>query len=551
MDLNKKSLKEFNKIISKRNQNVNIEKLFENDNYLIQTLKRTKRILLENPAEELETKLDNALQNINKNITLLNDPEINEYNTENNLFKKNYTAFLKTSENSNSVSLHEIINHYLSSGYKIPILDFDHNLFKVNPLIEENLNKMTNYFLTENRKKLTQNEILQLKSMMYLNKLNNIVGFKNRKRRESQIIAFNKRQMKLKEKGEKEEIKKLKESIAITKKLLHQMSLKEKNQKNLFNYGYRKSEQIVSSFKKVNTIKKLNSFKEHPLLQKKVGFKNFLETKDNSGTKLETSNNTTEENNENNESINNINNNMSKTEKTKTLNQPLRDYLLTKANLKSTKNAVLKRNQKMTFPYDRSLTNKTTIPNLPIALKTDVNFYKKKKYSHKTKLLERNKIKEDFALFSRTQVKDKKLNKYYSSSLKKKKFESRNKTNNININPFSNKTEFFDYTYRRLKRGDFEDIKSLVKKYLSEIEGRTEEEIEKILLKYDYKNFKVNLKELEIYINKKEIDRKTEKIYLNNFISKRISRPLESMRKKEEQISRLNKIITAIGNHSE
>ena len=551
MDLNKKSLKEFNKIISKRNQNVNIEKLFENDNYLIQTLKRTKRILLENPAEELETKLDNALQNINKNITLLNDPEINEYNTENNLFKKNYTAFLKTSENSNSVSLHEIINHYLSSGYKIPILDFDHNLFKVNPLIEENLNKMTNYFLTENRKKLTQNEILQLKSMMYLNKLNNIVGFKNRKRRESQIIAFNKRQMKLKEKGEKEEIKKLKESIAITKKLLHQMSLKEKNQKNLFNYGYRKSEQIVSSFKKVNTIKKLNSFKEHPLLHKKVGFKNFLETKDNSGTKLETSNNTTEENNENNESINNINNNMSKTEKTKSLNQPLRDYLLTKTNLKSTKNAVLKRNQKMTFPYDRSLTNKTTIPNLPIALKTDVNFYKKKKYSHKTKLLERNKIKEDFALFSRTQVKDKKLNKYYSSSLKKKKFESRNKTNNININPFSNKTEFFDYTYRRLKRGDFEDIKSLVKKYLSEIEGRTEEEIEKILLKYDYKNFKVNLKELEIYINKKEIDRKTEKIYLNNFISKRISRPLESMRKKEEQISRLNKIITAIGNHSE
>ena len=551
MDLNKKSLKEFNKIISKRNQNVNIEKLFENDNYLIQTLKRTKRILLENPAEELETKLDNALQNINKNITLLNDPEINEYNTENNLFKKNYTAFLKTSENSNSVSLHEIINHYLSSGYKIPILDFDHNLFKVNPLIEENLNKMTNYFLTENRKKLTQNEILQLKSMMYLNKLNNIVGFKNRKRRESQIIAFNKRQMKLKEKGEKEEIKKLKESIAITKKLLHQMSLKEKNQKNLFNYGYRKSEQIVSSFKKVNTIKKLNSFKEHPLLQKKVGFKNFLETKDNSGTKLETSNNTTEENNENNESINNINNNMSKTEKTKTLNQPLRDYLLTKANLKSTKNAVLKRNQKMTFPYDRSLTNKTTIPNLPIALKTDVNFYKKKKYSHKTKLLERNKIKEDFALFSRTQVKDKKLNKYYSSSLKKKKFESRNKTNNININPFSNKTEFFDYTYRRLKRGDFEDIKSLVKKYLSEIEGRTEEEIEKILLKYDYKNFKVNLKELEIYINKKEIDRKTEKIYLNNFISKRISRPLEKKKKKEEQISRLNKIITAIGNHSE
>ena len=78
MDLNKKSLKEFNKILSKKKKDINLEKLFENDNYLVQTLKRTKRVLLENPAEHLETNLDNALQTINKNITLLNDPEIKE-----------------------------------------------------------------------------------------------------------------------------------------------------------------------------------------------------------------------------------------------------------------------------------------------------------------------------------------------------------------------------------------------------------------------------------------------------------------------------------------
>ena len=37
-------------MISKR-KNVNLEKLFENDNYLVQTLKRTKRILFENPVK--------------------------------------------------------------------------------------------------------------------------------------------------------------------------------------------------------------------------------------------------------------------------------------------------------------------------------------------------------------------------------------------------------------------------------------------------------------------------------------------------------------------
>ena len=181
MDLNKKSLKEFNKIISRRKKNVNLEKLFENDNYLVQTLKRTKRVLQEKPAEDLEINLDNALKTIYENITLLGDPEIKEINSENNVFKRNYTNFLKTSENSKS-HLSELIKHYLSSGYKIPNLDFQHNLFKVNPLIEENSNKMTNYFITQHKKKLTLRDILLLKSIQYLNKLNKLIFAKQNKK---------------------------------------------------------------------------------------------------------------------------------------------------------------------------------------------------------------------------------------------------------------------------------------------------------------------------------------------------------------------------------
>ena len=76
---------------------------------------------------------------INKDITLLKDPEIKEYNPE--------------KENTKNISLKDLMIHYQKSGYKIPNLDFDHNLFKVNPLIEENSNKMTNYFATQNNKK--------------------------------------------------------------------------------------------------------------------------------------------------------------------------------------------------------------------------------------------------------------------------------------------------------------------------------------------------------------------------------------------------------------
>ena len=544
MDLNKKSLKEFNKILSKKKKDINLEKLFENDNYLVQTLKRTKRVLLENPAEHLETNLDNALQTINKNITLLNDPEIKEYNSENNLFEKNYTDFLKTSENSNTISFNDIITHYLNSGYKLPNLDFEHNLFKINPLIEENLNKMTNHFITQNKEKLTQDKIISLKSMMYLNKLNRLIFFFFFKKRESMFKALNNTQMRQKRIEEKEEIKKLKEDNENIKRLIYKLSIEDKKKKNQYSHLYRNSQQFFSSFKK------LNSFKEHPLLQKTSSNKDNKDLKD-SKLQTETTKNITTNSESNNippnDNNDNINSDICKTENIKTNNKQIRDYIESKIP----KHKIIDRNERVSFSSGVNmkyhLNNKALIP---LGIKTDINFYGKKKFSYKNKLYGKNKDKEDLGLFARTQVKEKRFNKY-NPLYRKRNCESRNNSNNIYSNPFSNKTEFFDFTYRRLKRGNFEDINALVKRYLNEIEGRTKKEIELILSKYDYKNFKVNLKELEINIHKNEIDRKTEKIYLNNFISKRVAKPLEAMRKNEEQISRLNKIISAIGNHTE
>ena len=536
MDLNQKSIKDFNKIRAKKNKEVNLEKLFENDNYLVQTLKRTKRVLYENPTEEKEKNLNDTLKIINKDITLLKDPKIKEYNSENSLFKKKYTDFLKNSENTKNISFKDLMIHYQKSGYKIPNLDFDHNLFKINPLIEENSNKMTNYFVTENNKKITHKDLLNIKSLSYLNKLNNIVLKKVKKRKS---VIKPKDTSNIKDKATKDEIKKLKKEIKNIKSLLRQMDIADKMNKTKYNYTYRNSHQLISSFGKVKSFKKLNSFNENPSFHKNIVFKNIPEIKE---IKIEPSKNE----NKNELIENKINDNICKTQTTKNINKPINDYIENKFSQSTGKNSTFYRNENSSNLTGRNfkfnLSNKTAMPKLPLALKTDINFHNKKKQGHRTKLIERNKLKEELALFSRTQVKDKKLNKYYST-------ESRNKSGNINN--FSNKTEFFDFAYRKLKKGDFDDIYKLVRKYLKEIEGKNDDEIEKILMKYDYKNFKVNLKELEYDIQKKEIDKKTEKIYLNNFISKRVLKPLENMRKEEDQISRLNKIITAIGNNSE
>ena len=533
MDLNQKSIKDFNRMRAKKNKEVNLEKLFENDNYLVQTLKRTKRVLYENPAEEKEKNLNDTLKIINKDITLLKDPEIKEYNSENSLFKKKYNDFLKNSEN---ISFKDLVNHYQNCGYKIPNLDFDHNLFRVNPLIEENSNKMTNYFTTKHNKKITHKDLLNIKSLSYLNKLNNIV-LKKVKKRESIIKPTDTTNIKNKE--AKGEIKKLKKEIKKIKALMRQMNITDNMNKNKYNYTYRNSHQITSSFGQIKSFKKLNSFKENPSFHKNIVFKNIPEIQE---IKIEQSNN--EKENELTE--NKIDDNIITTQTSKNINNPINDYIENKFSQSTGKNSIFYKNENSSIQTGRNfkfnLSNKKGMPKLPLALKTDVNFYNKKKQGHRTKLIERNKIKEELALFSRTQVKDKKFNKYYSN-------ESRNKSGNINT--FSNKTEFFDFAYRKLKRGDFYDIFKMVRKYLKEIEGKEDDEIEKILMKYDYKNFKVNLIELEYDIQKKEIDRKTEKIYLNNFMSKRVLNSLENMRKEEDQISRLSKIITAIGNHSE
>ena len=207
MDLNQKSIKDFNKIRAKKNKEVNLEKLFENDNYLVQTLKRTKRVLYENPSEEKEKNLNVTLKIINKDITLLKDPEIKEYNSENSLFKKKYTDFLKNSENTKNISFKDLMIHYQKSGYKIPNLDFDHNLFKINPLIEENSNKMTNYFVTQNNNEITHKDLLNIKSLSYLKKLNNIVLKKVKKRKS---VIKPKDTSNIKDKATKAEIKKFK-----------------------------------------------------------------------------------------------------------------------------------------------------------------------------------------------------------------------------------------------------------------------------------------------------------------------------------------------------
>ena len=197
------------------------------------------------------------------------------------------------------------------------------------------------------------------------------------------------------------------------------------------------------------------------------------------------------------------------------------------------------------YNFERNLNGKTYINSLESRNKK-LNIYSNKYSKTVTNLKKFDKNdKSGLPLFIRTQTTERSNNSLIEN--KKIDLDSKNMTT-TNFTPFLNKNEFFKFAYKRLKKGNFEDIENYVKKYLNEIQCKNNEETEITISKYNYKNFKNNLDEIETFIKKSQLDRKTEKIYFNNFLSRRIVNSLENMREKEAQIFKFNKIITTLGN---
>lgn len=557
METKSLSLREFNKKILKKREKINMEKIYQDDNYLIQTLKRTKRITIEKPEGKLETNLEKILKKIYTEIKFLKDSKIEEINKENNKFKLDYFTILERFQNTTSKTFHDLINLYKIKGYKIPTLNYNHNLFKVNPLIEENTNKIIHYFLTQKNVR-TKKEILLLKSLLFLNKLNKLIIKNNNKtkkyERRKSVYSLNKKNNSI------ENIENLKKNIEEIFKLGENINLLENNDSNcntIKNKQKIKTLDIIDDIrnisKKENELKTLtsrnqcNSFRNS--ITNKIGkFRNSL--------RLNTHGNSTNFDESYILDKNTITINDTQRRKSDKETKRMKKILLNSdentnkySHIKNKNNSFLRNtiiNKQITVESKikgsyklHTLNNEKRNKYLNLNLQKN-NF--SKTLTHLNKIRKDKKRTESQPLFIRTQTSEKKLINNYN-------FEKKNdldiKRRNLS---FLNKKDFMDYTYKRLKKGNFENIDKYIKLYLNEIECKNNEESEIILSKYDYKNFKYNLSELENFIRKSEVDRKTEKIYFNNFISKRIMDSLENMREKEAQIFKFNKIISTIGN---
>ena len=541
MEVGNLSIKEYNRKLLKNRKRINLEKKYETDNYLIKTIRRTKKTISDLSSKELENNLKYVLKKIYREGKLLNDPTIKAITKENNSFKSEYTKLMEKFQNSTLITFHDLISLYKNKGYKIPNLNSEHNLFRVNPLIEENTNKISYYFLTQ-QNVTTKKDVLLSKSLLFLLKLNEFIG-KNNNNNETKKIrrkSFqNKSTMISKKINPNEKKENLKKSIRRIKNLINDYlknERKDSQESNIYNSKINNLSANTNSQKLAKTSKILdyNNLTSRNVTNKNLNILSLTERNNNYNDSLRFSEQNNYLKNDNTPKSNILN----KSKEAKSYVQFKKiNELVNKKNennsVKSFKNYSDKKNHKNEGIYNNNFTdrNKGIRRNLNLKMFSQtMNFKKLCRLEKRTQ--------KNLPLFIRTQTIEKNSNKCYN-------IEPRNR-NYLYSPSFTNKTEFFNFANNRLKKGKFDDIDVYVKKYLNEIESRTNDETNYIISKYNYKNLKNNLDEIEKYIQKSELDRKTERIYLNNFISRRIGNSLKSMKEKENQISRLNKIASTL-----
>jgi len=146
-----------------------LEEEFENDNYLIQTIKRTTKFQNDKKLNELLNDLDDILNHISITIGLSNEPKAKLLHDENNQFLKEYKFFSEKFETQTKQVLKDLIIKYSNKGYHIPNFSHKNNIFKVDALIEENTDKMRLMLMEDLKNK---HNIIAPKTLMFLNKLN-------------------------------------------------------------------------------------------------------------------------------------------------------------------------------------------------------------------------------------------------------------------------------------------------------------------------------------------------------------------------------------------
>ena len=497
----------------------NIETIYQNNNYLIQIMKQTEKMTYEKPFKKKAVDLKNILHRVHTENNFYKNPLINTLKNENENFETEYKEIAKRkSKTSTKYILNDLINAYKKRNYKIPKFSPENNIFKINPLIEENTQKMSLFFYKKGQTINVEEEKISNKIVLFLNKLSRIIKNINAakktgisKSKSEKPPLFKKYINKNIKKKKSDNIGKLTEDIETIKKLLNTTEFsnynsQSQNSYSLQNLNFSRNSRINKKFSNFSvTRKKSNTINiqspKNKKLKARISFKeNILTSAKNKNFKKES---IASESSPNNFLLNHCNSNKSQ-------KNPYFDIFNTSTGNKSEK----KENGR--------------------------NFHRK------TKIIKNDHKK--LPIFIRTQA-TKKTDNDNGFFLSDKKSDFKLKTRNLKLisSIYSNRTDFVNYAYKKAIKGkyDHNEMENCIKKYLIESKELNEEESLATINKI--KNTKSCMGDVEKKVRESDLNRKLEKLYLNSFMIKRIEPKLLTMKRKEDMIFRLQNIFSSIG----
>jgi hypothetical protein len=598
--LNKKKMSK--KFIDARKYTINIDKIYKDDFNLMKTIAQTKKMRHNNKTLEVrKNHLKDLMIEINNEYQLTNNPSRKNLQDSNINFHNEYELFNKrTNKKDTKMIFKDLVKLYKSKGYRIPNFSIqNHNLFKINPLLEANTDMISNGLLESQMSKKSDDSE---KIIKYLKKLGIILSDKMSNDSDLQknlMKKFNLPKVKAVINDE-DSVENLKKKIELLKELINTNALAQldENKKRKFRNISRQNSFVTmkcNSNKKYALNKDRKSISRRPSNYNKRVLKN-LARKD----KQQNFNFFQDRKNSNESSISNasyfsnnyllkktskdksshslnkfnftscLNSNQGPAKTPKGLNIPVIDMKKIKKresctsimniidkrqsfhvlkNLSSKQNSILKINSKGSSKNNTAsgsntannnkifFYNSTTNNNIHFKLnivngKTQTNRYPIFIKTQSNNESNNSNFSDEFFLDGKSP-----RDKFLLSSREKKKEES------IHY-PYTSRNEFINFAYNKFAKRKISDAEFYIKNYLNKVKGFDNERIEIFVNDIYDKNIKNNIKELEKQIIDNDLYSKTERLYLNSHLIKRIKPLLNVMGEKDKTIYRLEKNLT-------
>jgi len=530
---------------------------------------------------------------IEKNLTKIKS-NFNNFTSRN--FYRNYQKFSEKYFKTTDI-IEDIAEKYHEKGYIIPKLSL--NLSKVNPLLDSNSSKLFISYLFDRKKgeKVNYEKLYKKnKGIKYMNKLEDIIFPERAIERERQREKEKEKKKKLKKQRKKQKKYRLIENkmrksdtglmyfrnnrnYHINTETLNK---KTKSSRSIQKYYFKNNNKTSNSFynskndkSQINRSKSINYQSPSPIIKKyrkdKKLDSNILNLKKKSDLHLNlTIEKTNVKNSSNNLSIFSTTNNIQTNSNIKLENKLTEKKDENSLDTPKNKNKIDISSQNKstnTKPFSSNNTESNFSSNQKVQSSKNNNFllsFKIKEFSVNSKKEKNTSESKKIVIndFNSKYISNPKLSRYsYTFSLKNNQIENnkidnyikdeeKSTINSKKINLSERKEKSINRIYKQLKAGKYENIENKIRNYLSKTKKMEENEIDFMINKYEYKNVKSNYNELKKYINDKKLNKKIERIYLNNHDYNRIEPLLNILNRKDKEILQFDNKISKIYNKS-